>query len=299
MKYLLILTLFLISCGDPEIVLDNNVFEPKIVIDGYLITGQPVERIFIKENIPSGTSLNTLNLFVDDAEVYITDLSTNNRVQLTYDNDPFTLSYYDEFGALGIVKHNTEYRIEVRATIKGEELTASSVTRTPSTGFAIHPTADTTKVYPRNDDERDNNKFNITFDKAEGAEIYIFQHVPLDKRYETLIQTPRNIFLNEEITREDFEDEKDGFESSGEIVNLKSDTPEYTREINWFRFHFASRYRTTVIAGDENYKDFYMTFNQVQDIDGNIDEPNFNIDGDGIGIFGSATIDTIYLNIEL
>ena len=38
-------------------------------------------------------------------------------------------------------------------------------------------------------------------------------------------------------------------------------------------------------------------FIEVQEIDGNFHEPVFHIDGDGIGVFGSAVTDTVYFSV--
>jgi len=35
----------------------------------------------------------------------------------------------------------------------------------------------------------------------------------------------------------------------------------------------------------------------VQEIDGNLHEPAFHIEGDGIGVFGAAVADTAYFEI--
>ena len=295
--YLILCIALLISCGDPEIVLDESVYEPKIVIDGYLVTEQPIKRIFIKRNIPTGVPIEEIEIFLKDANVFITDLKTNTRVQLTYNTNAF--SFMDKDETLGGIKYNQEYRIDVSATIDGRALTASATTKTPSEKVRIHQNPTTQLVYPKTRDEVKNNKYKITFDLAKGAEVYIINYKPLDKRFETYIQAPRNAYSSKELTREEFEEDKDGFEGSGDIFNLAENQTSYPVEVSWYYLNFKSKYRAIIFAGDQNYKDYYGTYGQVQDFDGNIDEPKFHINGEGIGIFGSLTTDTTFFEVTL
>jgi hypothetical protein len=48
---------------------------------------------------------------------------------------------------------------------------------------------------------------------------------------------------------------------------------------------------------DKNYREFLQTYNDVQEEDGNFHEAKFNIEGDGIGVFGSVVTDTVYIEI--
>ena len=50
-------------------------------------------------------------------------------------------------------------------------------------------------------------------------------------------------------------------------------------------------------ATDDNYREFVQTYNDVQEDDGNFHEAKFNIDGDGIGVFGSMIADTAYIEV--
>ncbi len=68
-------------------------------------------------------------------------------------------------------------------------------------------------------------------------------------------------------------------------------------EIPWIDTWFYGRYRAIFYAGDKNFKDYFLTHNRVQDIDGNLYEPKFYFEGDGIGVFGSAIADTVYFEV--
>jgi hypothetical protein len=52
-----------------------------------------------------------------------------------------------------------------------------------------------------------------------------------------------------------------------------------------------------IYAADRNFRDFQITHELLQSIDGNYHEPAFHIDGDGIGVFGSAAVDTAYFEV--
>ena len=64
-------------------------------------------------------------------------------------------------------------------------------------------------------------------------------------------------------------------------------------KIFWFDLWFYGSYEVIVYAADKNFIDFLRTFDEVQADDGNFNEPAFNIEGDGIGVFGSAIADTV------
>jgi hypothetical protein len=102
-------------------------------------------------------------------------------------------------------------------------------------------------------------------------------------------------------------DIKDALEGDAKIENFQY-TSRWTRpenqnggfsilEYSWFQIWFYGPYRLVLYAGDENFYHFFATHRTVQSVDGNLHEPLFHIEGDGIGVFGSAVIDTLSLNI--
>ena len=56
-------------------------------------------------------------------------------------------------------------------------------------------------------------------------------------------------------------------------------------------------YRAVVYACDENFRLFLLTYDSVQEFDGNFHEPIMNFTGDGIGVFGSCIADTVYFKV--
>jgi len=63
--------------------------------------------------------------------------------------------------------------------------------------------------------------------------------------------------------------------------------------LGWQDFRFYDDYEIIMYAADKNYKDFHITYRNVMELDGNFHEPKFNIEGDGIGVFGSIIADTV------
>jgi hypothetical protein len=290
-----ILVIILLSCGEPTVDLNSNLYKPLIVVDSYLIVGQKVENIFIKRNF-NIASVNADNRYIDNATVSITDLSNNQKSTLIYQTAQ--KSYSDQTNTLGLVKEKTAYRIDVEATIDGKTLSTSSTTNTPSNGFCIINKSDQMKKYPVSNDDRYSNRFAIDFTLSNDATSYIFIFKALDTKPSSYIRFPRNVYLAAEVSDADFIYEV-GEISHLAIQNLNSDISSYNKKIEWSNFNFVSRYRVMVLAVDKNYKDYFYTVNDIQDIDGSFVHPQFHFEGDGIGIFGSAVADTIFFEVSL
>ena len=70
-----------------------------------------------------------------------------------------------------------------------------------------------------------------------------------------------------------------------------------TQSIRWRALQFYGRYRAIIYAADENFKDFFLTHSTTQELDGNFHAPAFHIEGDGVGVFGSAIADTVFFEV--
>ncbi|MCC7431702.1 hypothetical protein IT568_12735, partial [bacterium] len=106
-----------------------------------------------------------------------------------------------------------------------------------------------------------------------------------------------NIFadLDAEDVLKDFDDFKYSYDAT---LNFTEDpTKVLKKEVEWFYTWFYGNYRLIWFAGDKNFKDFVVTYGDVQEEDGNFHEPAFHLEGDGIGVFGSALADTVYFKI--
>lgn len=283
------------SCGEGTINLDKTVYEPKIVIEGFLRPGEPVRDIRITRNFPLQAKVDVQSLPIADAVAILTDLETEKRYQLTYDPDAHSYYYRRRDLTIG---YNQSYRLAVIAQVDGQSLSASATTTTPDSGFGI--VEDLSNLGPLPYRARDVrgflDLFFITFQRSPNVKFYTVSIVALDADSSTFIYSPVNPF-----TKADTADVVEHLDEFRHGLTWLQDTPLQPGlsgvVIDWFNIFFYGRYRAIVYAGDQNYRDFFLTHNQVQDIDGNFRQPKFHIEGDGIGVFGSVIADTVYFEV--
>ncbi len=293
---ILILTILLLSsCGKTSVTIDERTYEPKIVINGYLYPEKPVSNIQITRNFPIGTTIDKNQIALGEAIVNLTDIETNIVYELTYNPNTFAYEYTEEDLE---IDYGKSYRLNISANIDNSDLQASSTTTVPEKGLEIdRDNSIFGDLFYRETDE--NGKLitpQVAYKQSENSAFYLLSISALDADIYTFIyENPFGL------------DIKDVLENDGKIENFQYQA-RWTRpenqnggfsimEISWFQIWFYSPYRLVLYAGDENFYHFYNTHRNVQNIDGNLHEPIFHIDGDGIGVFGSAVIDTLHLNI--
>jgi hypothetical protein len=304
MKYfmLILAPILLFSCGDAVVDLDTDNYEPKIVMEGYIYPEQPVTNIRISRNLPLGGTINLNDVFLEDATVSITDLRTGTSYPLTYTDFPsFT---YINAGIPLIIQYNQSYRLDVSATIDNQQLSASSITTVPGEGFGIDRGQSFLGPLTYNaKDENDESRFiTIQFNRAENVGFYILSiisEVPQEDLLDSLILD--NLVG---LERKDIEEADDPAESLRNLaieeeflINLPETNGTSVIEVPWLDQWFYGGYRGVLYAGDQNFKDYYLTHGSVQAIDGNLNEPIFHIDGDGIGVFAGVVTDTVFWEI--
>jgi hypothetical protein len=138
----------------------------------------------------------------------------------------------------------------------------------------------------------------IFFNRSTGTDFYAFSILAMDADLNNFIYNVHPWGGN--IEEEDVEENFDTFRKSHDTVfntPTTADTTIWT--VEWFHMWFMGRYRIIAYAGDKNMKDYYLTHANVVETDGNLHEPEMNITGDGIGIFGSAIADTFYFDLLL
>ncbi len=69
-------------------------------------------------------------------------------------------------------------------------------------------------------------------------------------------------------------------------------------ELEWFNFWFYGNYRVILYAADDQFTDYLLTHRQIQEIDGNLLEPRFYFEGDGVGVFAAAIPDTVRFYVQ-
>jgi len=298
-RYIVFLFCFILpaifSCGKTSVSIDERTYEPKIVIIGYLYPNQPITAIRISRNFPIGTVIDKTEIALRDADVRLTDLADVRTYQLVYNPDS---AFFEYPGTELKIGYGNSYRLDVAATIENTYLEASSVTTVPQKGLVINLEESIYGAMPyrRQNENGEIISPRVVFEQSPDASFYLLSMDAMDASLET--------FIYENPFGFDIQDALDGgatindFKYRARWTRPENKSGDYSLiEVNWFLIWFYGRHRLLLYAGDQNFFHFYNTHRNVQEIDGNLHEPLFDIDGDGIGVFGSAVTDTIYLNI--
>ncbi len=274
------------SCGEGKVNITDASFEPKIVIQGTLIPGQPA-AVRIMRNFPLNVRIAPDDIIVTDANAEIVDAQDNAAHRLTY--NPET-GFYDA-GDLQ-VRSGRSYILEVQTTIDGRVLSARSETTVPQAGFSVLEERSVlgSRQFRQRDASGELVDFSVTFERSPGTSFYAVSVSALDADTSTFIyDNPFGDF--------DVDDVLNDFADYAYTFTWIQDTPltpgQSSMDIFSFLTWFYGDYQAIVYAADNNFKDFLTTHDTVQEIDGNFHEPAFHIDGDGIGVFGSALADTV------
>ena len=292
----IIITLLLIlfySCGESVVDIGEQTYSPKIVIEGYLSPGQKVQNIKISRNFPLNSRPDAKSLILSDADVKLTDLQNNRDYTLAFNPQKFSFEYS---GTDLKIDHSKSYKLIVTAKVDGKPLNASSITKVPSRGFRIikeESSLDSMKYYQR-DLNGNVKQFKIIFEPSPGNSFYGISIVALEATLESFVFDNPFIQIKMDDLKKDFDRYK--YQSKW-LQNIKSDVSKVNYNIEWLDTWFYGNYRIIVYAGDENYRLFMLTYRGVQEFDGNFHEPRLNIEGDGIGIFGSVIADTAYFKV--
>jgi hypothetical protein len=293
--FFILTVLLLLSCGKTSVTIDERTYEPKIVIIGYLYPERPISNIQISRNFPVGTTINKDEIAIGEAKVTLTDLASNIGYELTYNPISFAFEYTKDDLEIG---YGNSYRLDVSANIDDSELQASSITTVPDHGLEIDRESSVygDLLYRETDESGKLIQPQVAYRQSENSAFFLLSISALDASIETFIYENPFGF-----------DIKDALEDDAKIENFQYSArwtkPENQNgglsiiEISWFQLWFYSPYRLVLYAGDENFYHFFSTHRSVQSVDGNLHQPLFHIDGDGIGVFGSAVIDTLSLNI--
>lgn len=283
-----LVVMMLAACGESNLSITEATYQPKIAVQGILIPGQ-VPQIKISRNFPVNVVIDPADIPIPNASVTISDAAGVRRTLLY---NPQTQAYEAQFD----VAYNTTYTLNVEAGIDGRTLHASATTTVPNAGFKILEERSNlgSMVYRQRDAQGNLINFDVVFERSPGTGYYLVSLVALDA------DTSKFIYDNpfRELTAEDvFTD----FEEYKYLYYWLQDRPltpgiSNTEILSLFTF-FYSRYRVIIYAADRNFRDFQITHELLQGIDGNYHEPAFHIEGDGIGVFGSAVADTAYFEI--
>jgi hypothetical protein len=285
------------GCGDATMEPANVSYEPRIVIEGYLHAGKNIDRIYISRNFSVDTDLTRMSILPDPDKtvVKITDLESDKEYHLEYhiaeDND--WNNYYWMYKETDfVVEYGKSYQLDVWSVIDDKQLHASTITTVPALGFEIVSINHTSLEYRERNSDGSLQNFEVQINRSFGATFYTAAIEALNPSLESFIYD------------NPFEDKKP------EDVNLVDDALTYAvihhapevsgmsqMTLGWEVFNFYDQYRVIIYAADDNYKDYLITHNDVMEMNGNFHEAKFNIEGDGIGVFGSIITDTVYVEV--
>lgn len=292
-KYCLVtLSIFIIGCGESNLDLTASEYEPKIVIDGYIYPDKKVKDIRITRNIPFIKDVDAESVILKDAEVKIIDKKDNKEFYLRYNPTKLNFEYLED--DLEITYGGT-YRLEVRSVIDGSELFAASETTVPQKGFEILNKDLGSIKYRYKNLNNEYEKILIPIIPTAGASIFALSIIAMEPSIENFIF--ENAFaenLDSNFVKENF----DMFvHLNSWVQGIQEGISSIDIPVEWYSLWFYSKYRIIVYAGDVNFHHYFITHQNVQEYDGNFHDPKFHIEGDGIGVFGSAIADTVYFNI--
>jgi len=289
MKHWFLIFLGLLSCGDPTIDIGDR-YEPKIVIEALLFPDQSVQSIRLTRNVPLGTyAIDAPPL--SGAQVILTDETTSLSRSLVYHSKSETFR-----DTTWLVEYGHSYRLDVDVTIDAVTLHATSRTTTPLSGFMLSDHDLDSLVYNARDGSGTPVKIGIPYVRSVSTVDYIFSIQALDATVDNFIYSPINPIAD--VKRSDVADEIDDWAKQLDyVINAPANGGQSIFNVELFHTWFYGPYRAIVYAADRNFRDFLITHENVQEPDGNYHEPVFHIDGDGIGVFGSAIADTAYFTI--
>jgi len=285
------------ACGNAIIEPENISYEPRIVIQGYLQPEHNIDRIYISRNFPLNADLSKLSLTPDSGQtaVKITDLETNRVYSLTFKGDnpkTFMDIFWTYEGSDFVVQNGRSYRLDVSTMLDNQALHASSVTSVPNKGFELISVNYQKLRYRERDLSGRLNEFQVRFNRSPGTMYYTAAIQALNPQRETFIYD--NPYGN---MKPDDVDLIDDALSYAMLHHAPETAGESEMTLGWQNFNFYGQYRIIIYACDENYKDYFLTYRNVMEIDGNFHEAKYNIDGDGIGVFGSFIADTVYVEV--
>jgi hypothetical protein len=285
-----VLVMLISGCGEGVVNIDDGTYNPKIVMHGILIPGYYAEVHFAR-NFPLKTSVRLDETVLADAQAKIIDES-GAEFNLTLNRNT---GHYQSHEL--IPEYGKTYTLEVSATIDGQPLFARSTTTVPQAGLEIiEEKSVLDSMTYRQRDENDNIiDFELTINRSDSTDFYAASVFALNADTTTFIYD--NPFGDPDAA--DVQDDLYDFQQNYTWIQ---DTPlgpgESIIPLFYFFTWFYGDYRVIVYAGDRNLKEFVISNDMVQEIDGNFHEPAFHIEGDGIGVFGSAVTDTAFFYVK-
>lgn len=307
MKYVVLMVGCLIALVGCEAERDpSSLFGPDasgvLVVDALMIVDQPMPRVLVSEtlNAASKEGIGSLEWFdhwtgVGDAEVVI----THGEQAFLYRPGRGT-GYYDPPPNAPLILPNTTYHLRVRS--QGREATAQTLTpdrlNVREVVLLDDETFDVIRVLKKYGDS-------TVFNAPENRLAY--QLGLLEMRFDPLPASGYQIAIesldrsSDFLVDSDLFDEYD-FERYGSSPALEAS--DGNLRMPWFIVAYAGPHVIRIYAVDKNWFDLIRSVPEFFQDDGgnafqpgglagdNFERPLFHVDG-GIGIFGSASVDSV------
>ena len=301
---LLALSASLLSCGEGIVEVTNASFQPQIVVEGFLIAGQNVDNIHLTKNFRLDADLRRTDLVISNAQAAIIDESTGKSYPLTFQDSPFPPGHPDRnrlnqahYGYTGndlVVEHGKTYALEVRAVIEGKTLHTRAKTTVPQAGFRIAGINYDSLRYRQQGANGEVLHFQLSLERSPGTDFYVAALRPQNASTENFIYDNP---YSDKTPAEVADDFGDLTNSILWIQNTPVAAGLSLFDLFWWEIWFYSEYEVIVYAADRNYADFMMTYQDVQEEDGNFHAAKFHLEGDGIGVFGAVVADTVRIKV--
>jgi hypothetical protein len=281
------------ACGEGRVDITDTSYSPKIVINAYLYGGKKVQDIKITRNVPLTQNIDLDKINLSDAIVKIMDLGDSKEFTLTYNPLKYSFEYNgDDF----IIEYGKAYKIDVLAVIDGKVLHAGSTTTVPLSGLKADNTDLGDIVYRETGTDGVVKKINVAFKPSEKSAATILSIVALEASVSTFIY---NNYYYAETDTQKINNALYRYKQNYTFqVGIAPGTQDFSIVVDWFTIWFYGRYRVILYAADKNFYDYFITAQNVMELDGNFHEPKMHIDGDGVGVFGSAVTDTVYFAVR-
>lgn len=258
-------TLFISSCEDPV----PTDFKEEIVVEAYLLVGQPIENILIRRTIPISDSIVYAASIIRDAKVKI--IGDNREFVLTIDNDT-TLGYYYSDKTY-LIKEDTEYNLEIEfadgSTVKAETTTPIPTSWIKKTNGVLQYPLDSIKL-PAKD--------TIAWTPIKGQSFYMLSVTCLDTLEYGKYLTPPT----EEKNRRPYRP----FGGTNEIKELANFAfvPNTKTSVVWNTFRFFGKHEVAIYTIDWNMTRWFIQVQASRDYSPLLG----SIEGNAKGVFGSA-----------
>ena len=291
---LIIPALFLLSCGEGTVDPAHESYEPRIVIEGFLEANKNIDRLRITRNFKVDVDLTKSSVIPDPDEttVLVTDVAADQVYTLSFYDEDEGDAYWHYTGTDLIIQSGKTYRLEVWSKIEGQRLYATAETTIPAEGFAVKEQNYHELRYRQRDSSGNLMQFELTLERSPGSSYYMALISAQDPKRESFIYD--NPYEDKEPGEVNLVDDAFNYE----VYHHMPQTSGQSRMmISWHNFKFYTDYKIIAYVTDDNYKDFFITFRNVMEPDGNIHEPKFNVKGDGIGVFGSLIADTVHCRV--